>query len=81
MIILNIVIGFGQEYQAEKTMDSLRNLASPTATVVRDGNPITIANMEVVPGDVVVLKTGDTVPAVGLPARHEQNGMCSTWLK
>lgn len=63
VIVLNIVIGFGQEYQAEKTMDSLRNLASPTANVVRDGNQITIANLEVVPGDIVILKTGDTVPA------------------
>ena len=59
-----MVIGFGQEYNAEKTMDSLRNLASPTATVVRDGNPNTIANIEAVPGDIVILKTGDTVPAV-----------------
>merc|ERR1711881_381687 len=63
VIVLNIVIGFGQEYQAEKTMDSLRNLASPTANVVRDGNQVTIANLEVVPGDIVILKTGDTVPA------------------
>ena len=64
VVILNVVIGFGQEYQAEKTMDSLRNLASPTATVIRDGNPNTIANVEAVPGDIVILKTGDTVPAV-----------------
>lgn len=64
VILLNIVIGFGQEYHAEKTMDSLRNLASPTACVIRDGNIITIPNVEAVPGDIVVLKTGDTVPAV-----------------
>ena len=73
VIVLNIVIGFGQEYQAEKTMDSLRNLASPTANVVRDGNQITIANLEVVPGDIVILKTGDTVPAV----RHFRR-LCNT---
>jgi P-type E1-E2 ATPase len=66
---LNIVIGFGQEYNAEKTMDSLRNLASPTACVIRDGNSITIPNVEAVPGDIVVLKTGDTVPAVRTPPR------------
>ena len=58
------MVGFGQEYQAEKTMDSLRNLASPTANVSRDGSNVTIPNAEVVPGDVVELKTGDTVPAV-----------------
>lgn len=53
-----------QEYSAEKTMDSLRSLASPTANVVREGNNINIPNGEVVPGDAVELKTGDTVPAV-----------------
>jgi Na+-exporting ATPase len=64
VILLNIIVGFGQEYGAEKTMDSLRSLASPTANVVREGNNINIPNAEVVPGDVVELKTGDTVPAV-----------------
>lgn len=64
MILLNIIVGFGQEYGAEKTMDSLRSLASPTANVVREGNNQNIPNAEVVPGDVVELKTGDTVPAV-----------------
>jgi magnesium-transporting ATPase (P-type) len=48
-------------------MDSLRSLASPTASVIRDGNNITVPNAEVVPGDVIVLKTGDTVPAVSTP--------------
>ncbi|QDS70434.1 hypothetical protein FKW77_009700 [Venturia effusa] len=63
VIVLNVVIGFMQEYGAEKTMDSLRSLASPTANVVREGNNVNIPNGEVVPGDVVELKTGDTVPA------------------
>jgi Na+-exporting ATPase len=66
VIILNIVVGFMQEYGAEKTMDSLRNLASPTANVVRDGSSISIPNGEVVPGDAVELKTGDTIPAVSI---------------
>lgn len=51
-------------YQAEKTMDSLRSLASPTASVLRNGSSITIPNGEVVPGDIVELRTGDTIPAV-----------------
>ena len=38
VIILNVVIGFWQEYRAEKRMDSLRALSSPSATVLRDGN-------------------------------------------
>ena len=52
-----------QEFNAEKTMDSLKSLSSPTASVVRNSENITIATMEIVPGDMVELKTGDTVPA------------------
>ncbi|KKA29073.1 hypothetical protein TD95_004180 [Thielaviopsis punctulata] len=63
VIILNVVIGFWQEYNAEKKMDALRALSSPSATVVRDGVSSVIPNAQVVPGDVVYLKMGDTVPA------------------
>ena len=63
VIALNIVIGFMQEFQAEKTMDSLRSLSSPTANVVRDGQAVNIQTAHLVPGEIVELKTGDTVPA------------------
>ncbi|KAK6437233.1 P-type ATPase, partial [Oleoguttula sp. CCFEE 5521] len=63
VIILNIVIGFMQEYSAEKTMDSLRSLSSPTASAVRDGKSITASTQEIVPGDLVEMRTGDVVPA------------------
>lgn len=63
VILINIGIGFIQEFQAEKTMGSLRSLSSPTACVVRDGRQITIPTADVVPGDIVEMKTGDTVPA------------------
>jgi Na+-exporting ATPase len=63
VILLNVVVGFINEYSAEKTMDSLRSLSSPTATVIRNGNNRTVPTIEVVPGDLVELKTGDTVPA------------------
>ncbi|KEF61366.1 potassium/sodium efflux P-type ATPase, fungal-type [Exophiala aquamarina CBS 119918] len=63
IIILNIVIGFMQEYSAEKTMDSLRSLSSPTSSVIRHGESMVIPTIHVVPGDMVELKTGDTVPA------------------
>lgn len=63
VIILNIVVGFLQEFQAEKTMDSLRSLSSPTANVVRDGSTINVPTAELVVGDLVELKVGDTVPA------------------
>jgi Na+-exporting ATPase len=63
IIVLNIVVGFFQEYQAEKTMDSLRSLSSPTANVVRDGSSISVPSAEIALGDIVELKVGDTVPA------------------
>ncbi|KAI0008336.1 potassium/sodium efflux P-type ATPase [Xylariaceae sp. FL0662B] len=63
VILLNVVVGFFQEYSAEKTMDSLRSLSSPTANIIRDGNSSVIPTAEVVIGDLVELKTGDTVPA------------------
>lgn len=63
IIFLNIIVGFVQEFNAEKTMDSLRSLSSPTATAVRDGKTVTVPTVEVVPGDMVEMKTGDTVPA------------------
>ncbi|KAF3050909.1 Na+ ATPase [Didymella keratinophila] len=63
IILLNVVIGFFQEFNAEKTMDSLRSLSSPTATAIRDGKTVTVPTIEVVVGDLVEVKTGDTIPA------------------
>ena len=63
IIFLNITVGFWQEFNAEKTMDSLRSLSSPTASAVRDGKTVTVPTIEVVPGDMVEMKTGDTIPA------------------
>lgn len=63
VIILNIIVGFFQEFNAEKTMDSLRSLSSPTASAVRDGRNDVVPTAEIVPGDMVELKMGDTVPA------------------
>lgn len=63
VILLNIVVGFFQEYSAEKTMDSLRSLSSPTASVVRSGEAKVIPSGEVVPGDLIEVKMGDTIPA------------------
>ncbi|KPM38274.1 Calcium-transporting ATPase 3 [Neonectria ditissima] len=63
VIALNVTIGFWQEYRAEKRMDALRALSSPSAMVLRDGKTQVISNPEVVPGEIVLLKMGDTVPA------------------
>ncbi|KAI1073946.1 potassium/sodium eff [Whalleya microplaca] len=63
VIVLNVSIGFYQEYGAEKKMDALRALSAPSAMVLRDGRTQVVPNAEVVPGDIVILKMGDTVPA------------------
>ena len=63
VIILNVLIGFYQEFQAEKKMDSLRSLSSPSAAVLRDGKIESNPSAEVAPGDIIQVKTGDTIPA------------------
>lgn len=63
IMFLNAGVGFAQEFKAEKTMDSLRQMASPTSQVVRNGQQITVGTRELVPGDVIVLKAGDVVGA------------------
>lgn len=60
---INIVVGFFQEYSAQKTMTSLQSMSSPTARVIRNGEEETIPSKEVVVGDLISLKVGDTVPA------------------
>lgn len=60
---INIGIGFIQELKAEKTMGSLKSLSSPTARVTRDGDDATISAEDLVLGDIVHIKVGDTIPA------------------
>ena len=63
VIVLNVLIGFFQQFRAEKEMDALHSLASPSASVIREGEVAAIPSGELIPGDVVRLKAGDTVPA------------------
>lgn len=63
IVFINAILGFVQEYRAEQAVEALRKMASPTATVVRDGRQVEIPATEVVPGDVLVLSTGDKVAA------------------
>ncbi len=63
IVILNAVIGFVQEYRAERAMVALRRMAEAAASVLRDGRVETISTAELVPGDIVLLEAGNLVPA------------------
>ncbi|WP_343307207.1 cation-translocating P-type ATPase [Chitinophaga niabensis] len=63
IIILNAVVGFIQEYRAEKAMDALRKMAAPVSTLIRNGSTIQLPSIELLPGDIVLLEAGNMVPA------------------
>lgn len=63
IVIMNAVLGFLQEYRAERSLEALKTLAAPKAHVVREGAVVAVPSRELVPGDVVVLAAGDRVPA------------------
>lgn len=63
VVFINVFVGFIQEVRAEQTMGSLRSLSSPTAVVTRDGLTREINAEHLVPGDIVFIKVGDTIPA------------------
>lgn len=63
ILILNALIGFFQEYRAENAVLALKNMTSPRATVIRNGRQVLIAAREVVPGDLLLLESGDIVAA------------------
>ena len=65
IVLFAVLLGFVQEYRAERAIEALRQMASPSATVVRDGEERQVPAPEVVPGDVILLHTGDKVPADG----------------
>jgi len=65
IVLLNVIMGFSQEYSAQKTLRALRKIIKPFATVIRSGTRQTIEASALVPGDVVILGSGDKIPADG----------------
>jgi len=63
VVIINAIIGFIQEGKAEKALDAIRNMLSQQAMVKRDGKFVNLPAEQIVPGDVVLLQSGDKVPA------------------
>ncbi len=63
VVLLNAIIGFVQEGKAEDALRAIRQMLSPNAVVMRDGRQTTIGAEDLVPGDIVVLRSGDKVPA------------------
>ncbi|CAG8682422.1 13829_t:CDS:10 [Funneliformis mosseae] len=63
VIVLNTIIGFIQEYKANKALEALQKLTVPKAQVIRDGEQTIVDSFQLVPGDIVVLDEGDAVPA------------------
>lgn len=63
IVLFAVILGFVQEYRAERVMEALRRMTAPTALVLRDGKEVALPTRELVPGDVVILHTGDKVPA------------------
>ena len=63
IIIINAVVGFIQEYRAEKAMEALKNMAANHARILREGKTIDLPASDIVPGDVIVLEAGNVIPA------------------
>jgi Ca2+-transporting ATPase len=63
IVLFAVLLGFLQEYRAERAMHALRQMAAPMATALRDGQEVSIPARDLVPGDVIALSAGNKVPA------------------
>lgn len=63
IVLFAVLLGFAQEYRAERATEALRKMAAPTATALRDREEVEIPARALVPGDVILLRAGDKIPA------------------
>ncbi|MFH1076367.1 MAG: cation-translocating P-type ATPase [Pseudomonadota bacterium] len=63
IVLFSALLGFIQEYRAERALDSLKKMLSPTTTVIRDGKEEDVYSKDLVPGDLLSVKSGDKIPA------------------
>jgi P-type Ca2+ transporter type 2C len=63
IILVIIIVGFVQEYRSEQAINALKNMLVPVSVVIRDGKEKEILSSEIVPGDIIILRTGEKVPA------------------
>jgi Ca2+-transporting ATPase len=63
IVLFAVLLGFVQEYRAERAIEALRQMAAPMASVLRDGVEVEVPARDVVPGDMVLLSAGDKIPA------------------
>ena len=65
IVLFAVLLGFVQEYRAERALEALRQMAAPTATVLRESEEVQLPARDLAPGDIVLLKAGDKIPADG----------------
>ncbi|MFX0067783.1 MAG: calcium-transporting P-type ATPase, PMR1-type [Promethearchaeota archaeon] len=63
IVVINAIVGFTQEYRAERALEALKELTTPRTIVIRDGKEAELPAREIVPGDIIAIETGDRVPA------------------
>lgn len=71
ILMLNSIVGFLQEYNAEKSLEKLTEYVKPLSRVIRDGKEVQLPTAELVPGDTVIISEGDSIPADGVFLHHE----------
>jgi len=62
IVLFAVLLGFVQEFRAEKAIEALREMSAPTATVIRDSEEVELPARDLVPGDVILLRAGDKIP-------------------